>query len=115
MKRLNKKAGVQPIKEFIDKYYQNSGESNFLEFRKAFVEQYKDEIKKYPLLEMEMTDYGYEGGNGIALLDDIYGGDLVFELNGTGSMDQDEIYENLIENYLHDFWIEIPGLYKTEL
>jgi hypothetical protein len=115
MKRLNKQAEVQPIKEFIDKYYQKGGQSNFNEFRKAFVEQYKDEIKKYPLLEMEMTDFGYEGGNGIELLNDIYSGDLVFELDGTGSMNENEIYENLIENYLHDFWIEIPGLYKTEL
>jgi hypothetical protein len=113
MKRLNKQAGVQPIKEFIDKYYQKGGQSNFNEFRKAFNEQYVNEIKKYPLMEIEMDDMDAQNGNGLELLEDIYHSNLVYELDN--EKDKEQIYDNLMEVYLHDFWIEIPGLYKTEL
>jgi hypothetical protein len=113
MNRLKKQAGIQSIKEFIDKYYQKGGQSNFNEFRKAFAEQYKDKIKEYPLLEMEINDMGAQNGNGLELLEDIYHSNLVYELDNES--DKEQIYDNLINVYLHDFWIEIPGLYKTEL
>jgi hypothetical protein len=113
MKRLKKQASVQPIKEFIDKYYQKGQQSIFMEFRKAFMEQYKDKIKQYPLLDAEMSDMGYEAGDGLGLLYSIYSGNLVYELDG--GMDQDEIYDNLIENEIQDFWMQISKLYKTEL
>lgn len=112
MSRLIKKASLTAIRSFIEKYNNNGGQSSFSEFRTAFANDYSDEIKKYPLFDVEINESGYEGGYGLGLLEELYSGNLVYELDNSDNVN--EIEEDLTNEYLKDIWIEIRSHYATK-
>lgn len=108
MSRL-KKAEVNALKALIEKFHHNTGSMCFNDFRKAFVNVYKDMIPEFPDMEAELIDFDNESGIAIENLARIYSS-LEYDLNNMD--DKDEIEEELSDVYLDDFWTSMKTHYK---
>jgi hypothetical protein len=98
------------VDKFIEEHKGKGQELTFTEFRKYINEKYKNEIAKYPFLQIEMEDLGYEAGYGLTrLYNDVY---MDLADNFDSDLELEDIQENLDEVYMHDWLIDIADYYK---
>lgn len=105
MKRLKRIANIDLL-NFVGENSKNFTPSDL---RKWVLENYKDELKKYPYALKILEDMDYEGSE--QFLMDLYSiaTDLVYELASTndGYITLKEVIENLKENEMHDWFLEV--------